>query len=193
MEEKKTIAVIGDAVLDRDDKRYVLARALGKALVENGFKVQNGGHAGVMEAVSLGAHEADNYVFGDVIGILPSSNPNDANPYIDIKVPTGMDLARNAKVVAASAVIAIGGGAGTLGEMATAWSMLKLMIAFKGVEGWSDRLADTRLDTRIRYEGIKEDRVFGASSVEEAISLLLKYLPEYNKEYKGIPSYKAEK
>ena len=51
--------------------------------------------------------------------------------------------------------------------------------AVKGVDGWSSRVADTRLDERIRHPEIEEDRIFGVSSAEEAMALLEKYIPLY--------------
>ena len=47
---KKTIAVIGDSNIPKDSKEYQLAYKLGKALIDNGYKVQTGGLGGVMEA-----------------------------------------------------------------------------------------------------------------------------------------------
>ena len=43
-------------------------------------------------------------------------------------------------------VIAVGGGAGTLSEIALAWSLKRLILAYKNVEGWSGKVADTRMD-----------------------------------------------
>ena len=43
-----------------------------------------------MTAVCKGAKEAG----GTTIGILPGEDPNDANPWVDIPVPTGIGHAR---------------------------------------------------------------------------------------------------
>jgi hypothetical protein len=53
------------------------------------------------------------------------------------------------------------------------------------VEGWSGSLADRRIDPRIRYPDIPDDRVYGVSSVEEALSYL-KLIPLYTKRHDGI-------
>jgi len=56
---------------------------------------------------------------GLTIGILPSYDKKDANPYVDIAIPTGMGLARNVLVVkSAEVVVALPGEAGTLSEIA---------------------------------------------------------------------------
>jgi uncharacterized protein (TIGR00725 family) len=76
-----------------------------------------GGLGGVMEAACRGAKEAG----GTTVGILPGSDRSDANPHVDVAVSTGLGEARNALVVrAADALIAIGGGYGTLSEVALA-------------------------------------------------------------------------
>jgi uncharacterized protein (TIGR00725 family) len=68
-----------------------------------------------MEAACRGAKEAD----GLTVGILPGSDRSDANPFVDVALPSGLGEARNALVVrAADVVIAIGGGYGTLSEIA---------------------------------------------------------------------------
>jgi len=70
-----------------------------------------------MAAAARGAKEAG----GLTVGILPGADPADANASIDIALATGMGEMRNALIVcAAQAVIAIGGGWGTLSEIALA-------------------------------------------------------------------------
>ena len=76
-----------------------------------------GGLGGVMEAACRGAKETG----GTTIGILPSTDRSEANGFVDVAIPTGLGEARNALVVrAADAVIALGGGYGTLSEIALA-------------------------------------------------------------------------
>ena len=91
-----------------------LAQEVGQELARREVAVVCGGLSGVMEAVCKGAKSAG----GTTIGILPGHNPNDANRYVDIPIPTGMGYARNAIVVKVGrAVIAIGGAYGTLSEI----------------------------------------------------------------------------
>lgn len=182
---KPIISVIGDAVLDQNDEENTLAEEIGKALVDSGFRVQTGGLGGVMEATLKGAKESSKYEFGDTIGILPGNDTSEANDYADIKVATGLDNMRAKQVVDAYAVIAIGGGAGTLTEMATAWSMYKLIIAWNG-KGWSSKLVNQRIDERIRYKEITDDKVYSFNNVDEVISLIRELGDKYQKEYHGI-------
>jgi uncharacterized protein (TIGR00725 family) len=99
-----------------------------------------GGLGGAMEAACRGAKQGG----GVTVGILPGTDRSDANHYVDFALPTGLGEARNALVVrAADVVIAIGGGYGTLSEIALALKAGKRVIgldtwAIEGVEPASD-------------------------------------------------------
>jgi uncharacterized protein (TIGR00725 family) len=93
------------------------AREVGKLLAKNGAILINGGYGGVMAAASEGAAGEG----GTVVGILPDTDRDGANSYLTLSVPTGLGHERNAVIVtAADSVIAIGGGWGTLSEIALA-------------------------------------------------------------------------
>ncbi|MFN3471112.1 MAG: TIGR00725 family protein, partial [Aquificaceae bacterium] len=99
-----------------------------------GLVVVCGGRSGVMEAVCKGAKEAK----GLTVGILPSYEGEEANPYVDIKIRTGMNWNRNPLVVASGdVVVAIGGNWGTLSEIAYALILGKPIIGYKthNIEG----------------------------------------------------------
>ena len=99
-----------------------------------------------------------------MIGILPGLDATDANPFVDIALPTGLGLARNVLVVAsADAVIAIGGRSGTLSEIALAWQLGRPVIAIDGHGGWAAELAGRAVDDR------RTDTVRAVSSVAEAV------------------------
>jgi uncharacterized protein (TIGR00725 family) len=68
-----------------------------------------------MEAACRGAKRAG----GTTVGLLPGMDRSAANPFVDLAIPTGLGEARNAVVVrAADVLIAVGGGYGTLSEIA---------------------------------------------------------------------------
>ncbi len=114
-ERAPRVAVVGAA--DASAELYARARALGRALGEAGAVVVCGGLGGVMEAAALGARDAGALT----VGVLPGSDPEAANPWIALPLPTGMGEARNALVVGfAEAVVAVGGRWGTLSEIALA-------------------------------------------------------------------------
>jgi uncharacterized protein (TIGR00725 family) len=172
------VAVIGDGTAAQGSPPWRLAEALGEQLVDAGYRVLTGALGGVMEAASLGASRSAAHVPGAVIGILPGDDPADANEHVDVALATGLGQLRNALVARADAVIAIGGGAGTLSEIALAWIHGRLLLAFR-VEGWSGRLAGTRVDDRVRFSSIPEDQVFAVDTAEEAVAVLSRWLPRY--------------
>ena len=112
---KSIIAVIGGSTATPTEME--LAEQTGRLLAQRGAIVLCGGLGGVMEAVARGVNANG----GTTVGILPGVDPAAANAYIDIPLATGMGEMRNALIVrAAHAVIAIGGGWGTLSEIALA-------------------------------------------------------------------------
>lgn len=152
----------------RSASELVMAAALqiGRGLVNAGFRVATGGLGGVMEAASRGARQAEGWSDGCVVGVLPGLDAADANPFVDIVIPTGLNYARNVVLVAmADVVIAAGGGAGTLSEIALAWQHGKPIVMLELGEGWSARLAGASLDHR------RSDVLHGAASAEEAVRL----------------------
>jgi uncharacterized protein (TIGR00725 family) len=183
---RKTIAIAGDSNIDSDPIKQQLAFETGKILVDHGFRLISGGLGGVMEYAFKGAHASQNYKEGDTIGILPMFSPQDANQYADIIIPTGLDIYRNVIIAnSASALVAIGGGAGTLSEIANAWALHRLIIAYKNVDGWSAKVADTKLDHRVRYKDF-DDKIFGVTGPQEMIEIIEKYIGKYNSYHKGI-------
>jgi uncharacterized protein (TIGR00725 family) len=131
-----------------------------------------------MEAVSRGARHSALHEPGMVVGLLPGDEPGAANSYLDVALATGLGHLRNSLIAHADAVVAIGGGAGTLSEIALAWMYRRMLLAYR-VDGWSGRLAGTRIDDRVRFTSIPDDRVFGVDSAQEVIALLQQRLPEY--------------
>lgn len=70
-----------------------------------------------MEAAARGCVEAG----GWTVGLLPGTDPAEANRWIRLPIATGMGEARNVLVVrAGEAVMAVGGAWGTLSEVAVA-------------------------------------------------------------------------
>ena len=94
-------------------------------LAEAGAIVLNGGLGGVSAAASEGAASAG----GIVVGLLPDAHRAGANPFLTVALPTGLGQSRNALIVtAAQSVIAIGGGWGTLSEIALAKRLGRTVI-----------------------------------------------------------------
>ena len=107
-----------------------------------------------MEAACRGAKLAG----GTTVGILPGADRAAAKPWVDVAVATGLGEARNVLVVrAADALIAVGGGHGTLSEIALALKVGKPVV---GVASWE-------------IEGI-----LAASSPEAAVDAVLAGVPD---------------
>jgi uncharacterized protein (TIGR00725 family) len=133
-----------------------------------------------MEGASQGAQASRRHRSGDVIGILPGRDVSVANRFVDIAIPTGLDHLRNSIVAQSDAVIAIGGGAGTLSEICFAWIHKRLIIAL-GQDGWAGKLAGRPLDHRRRFPGrIRNDRIYAAANADEVVILLRRLLPLYS-------------
>jgi uncharacterized protein (TIGR00725 family) len=122
------VAVVGPG--DARPEHESRAEEVGRLLAQAGSTVVCGGLGGVMEAACRGAKEAG----GTTLGILPGSDRRTANRFVDVAVATGLGEARNALVVrAADGLIALGGGHGTLSEIALALKAGKPVV---GVDSW---------------------------------------------------------
>ena len=135
------------------------AHAVGRLLAQRGAVVVCGGLGGVMAAACRGAREAG----GHTVGILPGEDRAEANPWVEVVIPTGLGEARNTLVVRASdALIAIGGEFGTLSEIALA---LKIGRPVVGIGTWS-----------IERDGLTIDPILRAKDAEDAVELALSRL-----------------
>jgi hypothetical protein len=122
------IGVIGERICGDENRQ--IAERVGRRIAENGGVLLCGGMGGVMEAASYGARNAD----GVVLAVLPGLSRDEGNPYLTFSIITGMGEGRNLILVrSCDALIAIGGGYGTLSEIAFAH---KLGIPVVGIHTW---------------------------------------------------------
>jgi uncharacterized protein (TIGR00725 family) len=153
---KVYLAIIGPS--KPKDRILELAEEVGAEVARAGAILLTGGLGGAMEAASRGAKRAG----GVTIGMLPGATRRDANPFLDYSIPTGMGEIRNALLIRASdGVIAVGGGVGTLSEIALA---LRLGKPLAGLETWQARVGAT--SARIRQ----------AASPREAVATVMQAL-----------------
>jgi uncharacterized protein (TIGR00725 family) len=137
------IAVIGDG--EAEGNILKTAEDIGGWIAKAGAVLITGGHGGVMEAACRGAAANG----GTCVGILRSGDLSRANTYCNVVIGTEIEHARNVLTVLSSdAVIAVGGGAGTLSEICFAWIHARPIFILRGFGGWSDRLDEIPLDTR---------------------------------------------
>ena len=120
---KPIIAVIGGGTCTAEETAVALET--GRLLAQHGAVLVCGGLGGVMEAAAKGAKANG----GTTVGILPGADPAAANAHIDVPLATGLGEMRNFLIVrTAHALIAIGGGVGTLSEIALAQRIGKPVV-----------------------------------------------------------------
>jgi uncharacterized protein (TIGR00725 family) len=154
----RQVAVIGAGGAEEGSETWRLAEEVGRRLAGAGAIVVCGGRGGVMAAVSRGAVSAG----GEVIGVLPGSDPGEANPDCTHVVATGVGHARNLAVVGSGeVVIAIGGEWGTLSEIGHARALGRTVVALRS---WD-------LVGRDRMEGAPG--VVPAETAEQAVAAAL--------------------
>ena len=176
---KPQIAIIGSRELSPDS--LSLVKSLASELVSKGYRTVTGGLGSLQQSVHEGAKSNPQHTDCDTIVLLPGFDPKPAMMHADVIIPTGLDAYRNALVANSEVVVAIGGGAGTLSEIAFAWQFKRPIIAI-GKEGWADRLAGESLDHRQSSKIID----CTSSSVEEIVLQISNQIANQSKRHKGI-------
>ncbi|MHA1784833.1 MAG: TIGR00725 family protein [Candidatus Helarchaeota archaeon] len=158
----RQVALIGEGFLEKK-RVYDLTVEIGKKIANiKNLILICGGKGGAMEAVCKGIHEGN----GLSIGILPSTDPNEANKYVKIKIPTGLGEKRNYLIVqSAEVIICVAGQIGTKMEADYALKLKKPLITIPQTGGISKEYSE-------KYK----DEVFVASNSDEVISLMKKIL-----------------
>lgn len=154
MKEMIAIAVIGAGQCTAREAK--LAEEVGREIARCGAALICGGLGGVMEAACRGATEAG----GMTVGILPGENPKQANPHVQLAIASGVGRARNLAVAkSARAVISVGGGYGTLSEIAFA---LQSDIPVIGLKTWE-----------LVKNGKPQDVIIKAETAAEAVRMAM--------------------
>ncbi len=125
---RRLIGVIGSSI--GTPEQLNLAREVGKRIAQRDAILICGGMTGVMQAAAQGAQEAG----GLTIGILPGANASESPPneFIEIALFTGLREARNYVIASVcEGLIAIGGGYGTLSEIALALRLGKPLVLLR--------------------------------------------------------------
>ncbi|RXA18451.1 TIGR00725 family protein [Methanosarcina sp. MSH10X1] len=157
---RKQIGVIGAGVCSSEARS--LAEMVGREVAKRGAVLLCGGLGGVMEAAAFGAKQEG----GITLGILPGTLREEANPWIELAVVSGMGHARNALIAQSSdALIAVNGEYGTLSEIALGLKMGKPVVVLES--GW-------------QIKG-----VYRAESPEEAVELAFRLIESCEKPEKS--------
>jgi len=113
-----------------------------------------------MAAACRGAQEAG----GATIGIIPGYDDRAANPWVEHVICTGLGQARNALVAATGqALIAVGGGWGTLSEIALGLRLGRPVVL---LGGWGTLLSSEEVSARL---GDLEAAIVIAETAEAAV------------------------
>lgn len=156
---RRLIGVVGSS--RGTEAQLRLAYEVGQLLAQRGAVLLCGGMTGVMQAAAQGAREAG----GLTIGIMPGANAYESPPneFIEIALFTGMREGRNYLIACASeGLIAIGGGYGTLSEIALGLRMGKPVVL---LDSWQFHIAGEPVE------------VLTAHNAHEAVELLWQRLP----------------
>lgn len=167
------VTVFGSARVGEESAEYREALRLGRMLAEDGHVIVSGGYGGIMEAVSRGAHGAGGRVVG--VTVAPWAERLAPNRYLSEERSAQTLFERLEALVESDALIALPGGAGTLGEVALAWNLRQMgLMSAKPVilvgESWR------RMVEAFRELLIVDERDLGlltlVGSIEEAIVAL---------------------
>ena len=148
------------------------AYQVGRAVARAGGTVICGGLGGVMEAACKGARDAG----GHSVGIIPSADSAQANRYYDDVVATGLGNSRNFLVAySGDAMVVVGGGAGTLIEVAAAYQADKPVVTVRGTGGVADEWGGRYIDHR------RTGMILEGSSPEDAVKKVMRVLSRRGK------------
>lgn len=171
MNRKLQIGVMGSAAnLNYSKQAEITAELIGELIAKSGNILIYGAekdYDSLSTAAARGAKKANGIIIGITYGkgkeIYDKENA-------DIVIPSGLERGGGREFVlvnSCDAVISIGGGSGTLTEIAIAYQLNIPMIAIKGYGGWSDKLANTYLDER------KRRKIIEAKTPKEAVDLAI--------------------
>ncbi len=180
MPRKICISVIGSGNSDGALTPQIaeIANDVGREIAKKGAVLICGGLGGVMTEAARGAKEEG----GLTIGIIPDDNPDSANPFIDISLPTGLGFARNVLVAySGDVIIAVSGRLGTLSEISYAIIKNKPVI---GIHTWDLEQLSGRMgpDDKKFYS----DSIIKCESAKEAVNKAFAIIKNKNDTRKWI-------
>lgn len=162
------IGVMGSAAdLKYSKEVEKISERLGELIAEGGGILFFGAEKDY-DSLSTAAARGAKKMEGLTVGITYGKGKDIWQKDADIIIPTGLERGGGREMVlvlACDAIITLGGGSGTLTELAIAYQADIPAVVLVGYGGWSDKLADEFLDTRNRRKFIV------ARTPEEAVTL----------------------
>lgn len=170
--KKLQIGIMGSAAdLNYSQEAENFAKELGRLIAQSGNVLVYGAEKEYSSLSTNAAIEATKYN-GITVGITSGKDKeiwSDFRP--TILIPSGLGLGGGREftlVLSCDCIIAIGGGSGTLTEMAIAYQAGIPIITIDKFDGWAKKLSNKYFDDRKRLRCIK------ASTPEEALKKVLK-------------------
>lgn len=151
----------------------LLARRCGAAVAQTGNLLVFGAekdYSSLSTEAALGAREVGGLTLGVTYGKTRDIFVPESASFV---VPCGAERGGGREftlVMSCDGVIALGGGSGTLTEMAMAYQANRPIVVLEGSGGWSDLLAETFIDRRERV------LIRKAATPEACVELLLNLL-----------------
>ena len=166
------IGIMGSAEdLNYSNEALEYAKTLGKLIANSGNILVYGAEKDYSSLSTNAAIEASKYN-GITVGICPGKNKEIYGEYMPtILIPCGLEIGGGREftlVLSCDVIIAIGGGSGTLTEMAIAYQANIPIITINRFNGWAKKLSNKYFDNRKRL------KCFSVSTPKEALDLALK-------------------
>lgn len=159
--KKLQIGIMGSAEdLNYSDEALSFAKELGKLIAKSGNILVYGAEKEYSSLSTNAAIEADKYK-GITVGITGGKTKDiygDFKP--TILIPCGLEIGGGREfnlVLSCDVIIAIGGGSGTLTEMAIAYQANIPIVTINKFDGWAKKLSNKYLDDRKRLKCMEAD------------------------------------
>ena len=181
MTRKLQIGIMGTAAdIKYSEETQKVAEQIGALIAKSGNILVYGAekdYDSLSTAAARGAKKANGLTVGVTYGkgkdIFDKENT-------DVLITSGLERGGGREFVlvnSCEAIIAISGGSGTLNETVIAYQLDIPIIVIKGYGGWSDKLADTFIDSRNRR------KVISTKTPEEAVKIALEEAKKYRAKY----------
>lgn len=169
---KLQIGIMGSAAdLNYSEEVQKIAEDIGKVIAEKNQILVYGAekdYDSLSTVAARSAKKAGGLTIGITYGKGKEIFDKDST---DVIIPTGIERGGGREFVlinSCDAIIAIGGGSGTLTEVAIAYQANIPIVVIEGTGGWSDKLKNEFIDDRKRIKAIP------AKTPEEAVEKVIK-------------------
>ena len=170
--KKIQIGVMGSAEdLNYSDEALACAKSLGKLIAESGNILVYGAEKEYSSLSTNAAMEASKYN-GLTVGVCGGKKKDIYGEFRPtVLIPSGLEIGGGREfslVLSCDVIIAIGGGSGTLTEMAIAYQASIPIVTISKFDGWAKELSNKYIDDRQRIKCVE------AKDEKEALEIALK-------------------